>query len=475
MESSASQKMSDQLRFLHSRRENREGFGNSLRRSIIPNYFFSKRPVWRQFCSVFLIFLLSFSPVVVLSETNQASVGAILQKAILEPEKLNSSAVPPKSDLENLSYKISSATGIAISPLVVAGCLGCYHWWVASSEERSQLNIFYQPYAWGTFLGLGLLFLINSFIGTIIPFLKKPMDFVETIEHTVSGLLIGLPLILLMNLPADFQLAASTTGTGQVTAGFVPSFLATDSWFSTALTLIFWVPMFGVCFFSVWALSQFLNLLILLSPWGGIDLVLRTLKGVILVAILGSALISPWLALFLCSLIIVVSMLMLHFTYRACRFIFYLTFDLLMACCSPKKEISGPVRAYALTKLGKVKKRALGKLEILEDGRAHFRAGRKKTILLGEGLELRHGLLGGVISEVSGKKRKDLLRISKRYRLVHGEVAQRFGLTLSSSEIPTPEILEAVPGASSSYDRMPLTVFARWKNSFMRIGAEIRS
>ena len=211
---------------------------------------------------MFLFFFLSFLPVVVLSETNQASVGAILQKAILEPEKLNSPAVPPKSELENLSYKISSATGIAISPLVVAGCLGCYHWWVAPSEERSQLNIFYQPYAWGTFLGLGLLFLINSFIGTVIPFLKKPMDFVETIEHAVSGLLIGLPLILLMNLPADFQLAGSATGTGQVTAGFVPSFLAIDSWFSNALTWVFWIPVFGVCFFSVWALSQFLNLLI---------------------------------------------------------------------------------------------------------------------------------------------------------------------------------------------------------------------
>lgn len=467
--------MPNQFMLLRSRRKNREGFRNSFRRSIIPGDLFSKRQPWRQKCSVFLFFFLSFLPVVVLSETNQASVGAILQKAILEPEKLNSPAVPPKSELENLSYKISSATGIAISPLVVAGCLGCYHWWVAPSEERSQLNIFYQPYAWGTFLGLGLLFLINSFIGTVIPFLKKPMDFVETIEHAVSGLLIGLPLILLMNLPADFQLAGSATGTGQVTAGFVPSFLAIDSWFSNALTWVFWIPVFGVCFFSVWALSQFLNLLILLSPWGGIDLLLRTVKGVVLAAILGAALISPWLALFLCSLIIVVSMLMLHFTYRACRFVFYLTFDLLMACWSPQKEVSGAVRAYALTKIGKVKKRALGKLEILEDGRAHFRVGRKKTIPLGEGFELRHGLLGGVISDVSGKKRKDLLRISKRYRLVHGEVAQRFGLTLSSAEIPTPENLGAVPGVSVSGDQIPMTVFARWKNSFMRIGAEIRS
>ena len=151
---------------------------------------------------------------------------------------------PEKS--QELSQKITTSTGLAISPLMVAGCLGFYHWWVAAPEKRQHLNLFYQPYIWGTFLAISLLFLLNSCIGTIIPFLKKPMDFVESIENTFSAFLIGLPLILLTQIPPNLEFSVVADPATHQFAGMTLPFFGSSSQAFTALTLLFWAPVLGV-------------------------------------------------------------------------------------------------------------------------------------------------------------------------------------------------------------------------------------
>jgi len=397
---------------------------------------------------------------------------ATIRPAHHDPPLPRGGAIPEKSELENLSVKISSATGLAISPLVVAGCLGSYQWWVTAPEDRPRLSLFCHPLAWGTFLGLGLLFLANSFIGSAIPILKKPMDFVETIEHAVSGLLIGLPLMILMKIPASLVVSGLDAPAVGTVAGFVLPISAVPVSVSAALTWFFWVPVLGLCFVSVWALSQFVNLLILLSPWGGLDLLLRALRGATLGLIFLATLISPWLALLFCLLIIVVALLMLRLTWRACHFAAYLAWDIFWGVVKPRRKLNGFVRAYALASWGEVRKGTLGKLEISQDGIVRFCYGRNKSSLLGEGLELKDGWLGGIIVDARSLPPKNLLRISKRFRCLHQEVALRYGL------IPPVQVLGSSQVTSShtawTGERSLGGAVESWRGLLSRIVAEIK-
>ena len=51
------------------------------------------------------------------------------------------------------------------------------------------------PLAWGTGLFLAFLFAANTTIGSLLPGLKKPMDFVEHYENQASALLAS-PIVL---------------------------------------------------------------------------------------------------------------------------------------------------------------------------------------------------------------------------------------------------------------------------------------
>jgi hypothetical protein len=416
-------------------------------------------------CSPYLIFAQNEGSGLVPPSAKEISATQLTMASSLE-----------KSQLEQLSNKISTSTGLAISPLVVAGGLGGYQWWITPPEHRAKLALFYHPWVWGAFLGLGFLFLMNSCIGTLIPFLKKPMDLVETFEHTATGLLIGLPIFIFMQIPSSLVMPSVATHLPDATAGFIVPFFSASSWVFSAFTWIFWLPVLLICFFSVWALSQFINLLILLSPWGGFDLLLRMIRGTALVVIFLAALISPWLALLVCSLIILFSLLFIRFTLRACRFAAYLTLDLFLGIFCPHRSVGRKLSAYTLVALGQARKRTLGRVEPSADGCAQFCYGRKEVIQLGRGLELRDGLLGGVISESGTDSGRKLVRISKRYRLLQPQVAENLGLVIPSGPvkiITAPK--QAALGIVRKCDTRVSQAFERWKNNLIQICAEIKS
>lgn len=416
------------------------------------------------------------SPLPIFAQDDDSGIGSPLAKEISSARLPMATASLEKIQLEQLSNKISTATGLAISPLVVAGGLGGYQWWITAPEHRAELALFYHPLMWGTFLGLGFLFLVNSCVGTLIPFLKKPMDFVETIEHAVSGILIGLPIFILMQIPSSLVVSLAAAAPPDTMAGFAVPFFGTSPLVFSAFTWLFWLPVLLVCFFSVWALSQFINLLILLSPWGGFDLLLRIVRGTALGVVLVAALVSPWLALLVCSLIIFFSLLFVRFTFRACRFAAYLTLDIFLGIFLPHKAVGRKVSGYTLVALGQARRRTLGGVEPSADGCAQFVFGRKRVIQLGRGLELRDGFLGGVIAESGTDSGRKLVRISKRYRLLHPQVAQNLGLVVSlgpGKTITAPE--QASLGMVRRRDTRMTHAFERWKNNLIQICAEMKS
>lgn len=416
------------------------------------------------------------SPFLIFAQDDDSGIGSPLAKEISSAHLPVATASLEKSQLEQLSNKISTATGLAISPLVVAGGLGGYHWWITAPEHRAELALFYHPLMWGTFLGLGFLFLVNSCVGTLIPFLKKPMDFVETIEHAVSGILIGLPIFILMQIPSSLVVSLAAAAPPDAMAGFAVPFFGASPLVFSAFTWLFWFPVLLICFFSVWALSQFINLLILLSPWGGFDLLLRIVRGTALGVVFVAALVSPWLALLVCSLIIFFSLLFVRFTLRACRFAAYLTLDIFLGIFLPHQALGRKLSGYTLVALGQARRRTLGSVELSADGCAQFCYGRKKVITLGRGLELKDGFLGGVIAESGTDSGRKLVRISKRYRLLHPQVAQSMGLVMSMGSVKTTTATkQAALGMVGSFDTRMRPAFERWKNNLMQICTEMKS
>ena len=342
----------------------------------------------------------------------------------------------PEINIERAAQYIQTTTAVAISPLLVVGGKGFMKWYRASTESRSSLPLLSHPYVWGLFLGIGFFFIINSFIGTFIPILKKPMDFIEPFEHAVSGLLIGLPFILSMVVPAITSTSQLFEVPTASIAGIVFPLFGAATWASATVTTIVWTIAVIVCFLSVWAFSQFMNLLIVLSPWGGIDLGLRLCKGVVLATIFLAGFISPWLSILICLLIITFSLFTIRFTLRACRYISYLATDFMMGHFYPYQGDSGRIKACAISRIGTIKKRSVGWIDMYEDRVARFQQGRDQYFDLPSGLELRDGFLGAIIFDPSKETEGDLFRVSKRYRLKYVELSQRLQLAYSPPVTP---------------------------------------
>ncbi len=347
------------------------------------------------------------------------------------PDAFDEAYGPQEINLDKAAQYIQTTTAIAISPLLVVGIKGLAKWYKTPEDRRESLSLINRPWIWGTFLGIGFFFIVNSFLGTLIPPLKKPMDLLEPFEHMISGFLIGLPIVVSMVVSAAPSLASLFVPQESMAAGMVfPAFAAT-SWASVTLTTVVWTVTVIVCFISVWSFSQFMNLLIVLSPWGGIDLGLRLCKGIVLASIILAGLISPWLSILLCGLIILITLLALKFTLRASRYLFYLLADFLMGHFRPHRSEVGRVKACALSKIGNIKKRSIGWLDFYDDGKVRFHHLGGRYLELPLGLEMRDGFLGAVIFDPAKEKDSDLFRISKRYRLRHIEVAQRLQLAYS--------------------------------------------
>ena len=338
-------------------------------------------------------------------------------------------------NFEKAAEYIQTTTAIAISPLLVVGAKGLTKWYQTPADQRSALSFINRPWVWGVFLGIGIFFIINSFIGTLIPPLKKPMDLIEPFEHMISGFLVGLPIVLSMVFSSTPSVAALFAGSDSAVAGFILPSIASISWVSVALTTVVWTIAVVICFVSVWSFSQFMNLLIVLSPWGGIDLGLRLCKGIVLAAIFLAGFISPWLSIFLCGAIIVSTLLALKISLRASRYLLYLISDFVLGQIRPHRGEVGAIKACALTRIEKIKKRTVGSLNFYDDGKVRFRHFGGNFHELPAGLELRDGFLGGIVFDPKKENNSYLFRISRRYRLRHVEVAQRLQLAYSTPDL----------------------------------------
>lgn len=194
---------------------------------------------------------------------------------------------------------LSLITGVAISPLLGVGAVGCYQWVKNAGlpeAERRPLHWYAQPWFWVPALLIVALVFLKDTLGTAAPtLLKKPMDVAEAVENKISGLIAAgafVPLITQV-FPEALEPSASLSALGFATLDL------------SSLLNVLMVPVAVAIFIIVWLASHAINMLILISPFNTVDMALKSFRLFLLSLVATTHWIHPYLgALFAIALIV---------------------------------------------------------------------------------------------------------------------------------------------------------------------------
>lgn len=234
------------------------------------------------------------------------------------PSRTAEAKKPAKTPGLELATMASQVTGIAISPLLGVSGVGAYQWVKASTpEEKAQLPWFAQVSFWlPALLLVGLCAFKDTIAAVAPPGLKKPLDIAETVENKISGLVAaGAVVPSLVALGSKLMLESAALEHAPVLAGgfgVLPLAALDLSWLLTILM----VPLSIAVFAVVWVVGHAINVLILLSPWGGLDTALKGIRTGVLSLVAATAYIDPVVGATLSVAIIILAYFMAGWAFR---------------------------------------------------------------------------------------------------------------------------------------------------------------
>lgn len=232
--------------------------------------------------------------------------------AATEPAEDSSPAAP-------YAKTLATVTGVAISPMLGTAALGVYQNFQAKTPEAKASLPWYAQWSFiiPAALLVGVVAAKDSLGAIVPPGLKKPLDVLETIENKASGLVAAgavvpftmsaLSKMIVASVPPSGGDALLHAGTATVTVAAIDW-----SWLLNILTVPLGIAVFAV----VWLASHAINALILLSPWGAIDAVLKGARTALLALIPLVATLNPWISLALSLVLVVVAYLVAGWAFR---------------------------------------------------------------------------------------------------------------------------------------------------------------
>ena len=340
-----------------------------------------------------------------------------------EAKKTQPAAKTPGLELATMA---SQVTGIAISPMLGVSGVGAYQYFKASTpEEKAKLPWFAQISFWlPAMLLVGVCACKDTIAAVAPPGWKKPLDIAETLENKVSGLVAAgavVPSIVALASKLITQSAGlDHVPTVVVGLGMI-QFGALDlSWLLTILM----VPLSIAVFAVVWVVGHAINVLILLSPWGAVDTVLKGMRTSVLSLVAATAYIDPVVGVTVSAVIVVVAYFMAGWAFRLMVFGTEFTWDFFTFRASRFKLLADGNKLFTARELSGVPMRTYGRLHQEADGKLLFRF-RPWLVLPERTIEIpRDGLVVGkgvFYSEVLGfdqeaGKNRTLLLLPPRYR-----------------------------------------------------------
>ena len=258
---------------------------------------------------------------------------------------------------------VSQTTGIAISPLFGVGALGAWTWFQTPSAQRDALPWFAQEWFWLPALLLVLLLVAKDPLLGWIPIIKKPLDALDVVEDKFSAVLasaVVIPMLIsVFSSAVPSETASATAASPFLLAITMPAFL------SGALgkaIIVFAVIGMMAAFFVTWLASHTINVLILLSPFGPLDMVLRAIKGLVLGTLVIATMIAPVLGLIVSVVIILFAWRVSGWTFRFTVFGSIFGWDILLLAHRRFDAGAEAIKAFSGRGLGDLPPRTYGEL-----------------------------------------------------------------------------------------------------------------
>lgn len=329
-----------------------------------------------------------------------------------------------------LAQGISEVTGVAISPLLGVSGVGAWKYYSTPAELRNQLPWFCHPVAWGIGFGILSLVVLKDVLGTGAPaLLKKPLDFVELFEDKLSAIVAGSAIVPYIAKGVSQYLAETPES-----VFYIPP----DSAYFVAIApvALAWilVPL-AICGFAVvWLLSHAINVLILFSPFGIVDALLKLSKLALLSALVLFYFLSPILAAVLASIIILVAAILAPATFRLCVFGSVMSYDYLRSLIWKSETATSSHGFLARRSDSGMKSRTMGKVVRTDDGDLvfvsrflFFGPSRKLVLPDNESTALHRGVLfpSLTVEREETKRRAALVHFLPRYRHAVESLAER--------------------------------------------------
>jgi hypothetical protein len=346
------------------------------------------------------------------------------------PQKQTSERLPGVE----LAERASQITGVAISPLLGVSSVGAWKYYRTPARDRHLLPWFCHPVVWGIgFSVIALCFLKDAFGAGAPPLLKKPLDVLELFENKLSGLVAAAAFVPLVALGIEtFNQPVTGASASGIQTGALPFFAVIH--FSPGLVCL---PFAIAAFFVIWLASHVINVLMVLSPFGFIDALLKISRTALLLLIPVTFLIHPYFALAICVLILFIACLVARWAFRLTLFGTVVALDLLPFRSFGEDLFVKPIRAFTARRVGMVPARAYGRVERTEHGALTFTyrpwliGSPQRVPLPGEIFALSKGLLWPVLlhKRESADRHRFLLFLLPRYRGHSAELAARLALS----------------------------------------------
>ncbi len=324
----------------------------------------------------------------------------------------NAPAAKPTPGVE-AAQAISTITGVAISPLLGVGAVGAVKYFKTPEAARGKLPWFAQPWFWVPALLLVLLVCLKDVLGTTAPtILKKPFDVIEVFENKISALIVAgafVPFVatVFQSISEDGSLAAEMG-------------LATID--GASLLNLLTVPLALAAFFVVWMVSHVINVLILVSPFGTVDALLKFARLSLLLTVALSSLVNPYFGAAVSLVIILVACFLAGWSMRLTVFGNVFAWDLLTLRHARFTVGETADRAFTARRIEKVPVRTCGRVRRDEQGRLVFEYRPwlilpKRTLVLPEGdFSVGRGLLNPEVLHLKDGVAKRVLTLPPRCR-----------------------------------------------------------
>ena len=326
-----------------------------------------------------------------------------------------------------LAQTVSAVTGIAISPLLGVSAMGAWQYFRAPADKRSTLSWYAQPWFWLSGLALVGLVAAKDVLGAATPpGLKKPIDVAEALENKISGLVAAGALIPMIG---SFLHASGVPQTG------LPIHIGGMAFVDGSMLLQIAATPFALAAYAVvWMAAHSIQVLILLSPLGIIDVILKSMRTALLSALAGIAYIDPWIGAALSVALILVAYLIAGWSFRLSITGWVYCWDFLSfrwARFTPSEKENWAFASQAIDEVpirtyGRLVKNSAGQVEF------HYRpllflAEKVKTLASGQ-LVIGRALFHPTLEALQGEDTHRLFNFPPRFQTHEKELSKAYSI-----------------------------------------------